>query len=484
MKQRFVIARMQHETNTFSSLPTTLQSFMPSDLTRRGGNSALAAFIDIAEAENAEAVIPIAVTALPGGVVEAAAFDHIAERILAAVSAGCDALFLDLHGAMVAAHTDDGEGELLRRIRRIAPDLPIAVALDFHTNLSEDIVRHATVIAGYKTYPHVDMYETGRLAGQILVRALKGEVKPVMAWGWKPMLTHMLRQAPDDGPTGEIVALARQAEADGSVLAATLLGGFPLADTRFTGLGAVVVADANHGAAQALCDRMLEIAWTRRDEYVYREEPLSQSIARAKIAADAGTKPVLLIDHSDNAGAGGGQDDMTVVREILAQQLDDVVVAGIFDPVAVQAMAEAGVGATLALPIGGRTDVPSMGLVGQPLQLTGVVRHLGDGEYVTDGPMSTGETRELGPSAVLDTGRVQIIVNSRRGEPVDLGVFTHAGIDPLRRKVLMIKSRIHYRAAYRPLVGEIIECAGNGACTSNYDLLHFSKLSSPMYPID
>ena len=163
--------------------------------------------------------------------------------------------------------------------------LPIAVTLDYHTNLSRDLVDNATVITGYKTYPHVDMYEAGQLAGAILVRSLDGEIEPVMAWGWKPLLASIMRHAPEDGPSGDILAYARQMETSGSVLAATLLPSFPHADTRYTGVSAIVVGDARtggHASARAVCDRMLAIAWDRRAEYAFHAPPLAESVARAK----------------------------------------------------------------------------------------------------------------------------------------------------------------------------------------------------------
>ncbi len=173
-----------------------------------------------------------------------ATFEALLRPLEDAVRAGCDAVMLDLHGAMVIEDCDDAEGEIVRRLRAIAPDVPIAVTLDYHTNLSATLVDNATVIAGYKTYPHVDMYEAGMLAGGILVGALDGAIEPVMAWGWKPLIASVMRHAPEDGPSGDILAFARRMEADGTVLAATLLPSFPHADTPYTGVSAIVVGDA------------------------------------------------------------------------------------------------------------------------------------------------------------------------------------------------------------------------------------------------
>ncbi|MGH8681197.1 MAG: M81 family metallopeptidase, partial [Burkholderiales bacterium] len=475
MAKRFVVAQVKHETNTFSPIGTPLTAFghgngpLHGEEAKRalaGTNSPFAAFLDVAAREGAEAVTPIAAESWPSNRASRETFEALVRPLEDAVRRGCEAVLLDLHGAMVVEGADDAEGEILRRVRRIAPQVPVAVTLDYHTNLSPETVAAATVITGYKTYPHVDMYEAGRLAGEILARSLRGEVAPVMAWGWLPVIPSIMRHAPEDGPSGDIVALAREAERAGRVLAATLLPAFAHADTPYTGCSAVVVGDARRGgraAAQAVCDAMLKIAWDRRQEYVYRPAPLAESVARAKrLGEQAPAGPVLLVDHCDNCGSGGAQDVMKVVGEIVRQGLDDVAIAPIRDPRAVAQMVEAGVGANVTLALGGKTDMPSIGLAGRPLELAGRVAAITDGEIVFTGPMYTGVRSHLGRTAVLDTGRVRIVVTERHHEPFDLVIYRHCGIEPTRVRYLMLKSRIHYRAGFKPIAAHIVECQGEG----------------------
>jgi microcystin degradation protein MlrC len=388
---------------------------------------------------------------------------------------------------------DDAEGEIVKRLRAIAPGLPIAVTLDYHANLSADLVENATVITGYKTYPHVDMYEVGKLAGDILVRALDGEVEPVIAWGALPLLASIMRHAPEDGPSGEILSYAREMEACDKVLAATLFPSFPHADTPHTGVSAVVVADARRGGkalAQEVCDTMLASAWQWRAEYVMHAPPLVESIARAKALGETKQSgPVLLIDHCDNCGSGGAQDVMTVVAEILRQGLDDVAIAPIRDPAAVAQMIAAGVGNRVALDLGGKTDMPSIGLKGEPLAVEGRVRTISDGEFTITGPMYTGIRTFLGRTAVLGVepqggGSADIVVTERPHEPFDVGVFTHCGIDPRQRKFVMLKSRIHYRAGFKPIASHIVECAGVGVTNADLSVYDYKKLKRPIYPLD
>ncbi len=488
---RLVIAMMKHETNTFSPIRTDWQRFLDwgaylGDEARRayeGTGMPMAAYIDLAKEIGAEIVTPVAAEAMPSGPVTADAYERMSSAILEAVARGCDAAMLDLHGAMVAETTPDGEGTLLERIRAIAPGLPIAVTCDLHANLSDKMVQNCTGLIGYKTYPHVDMYAVGKQVGEILLRALAGKIRPVMAWGSRPLLAQTLRMGTDDEPMKSLIAMARNAEA-GGLLAATVFGGFPLADTQAAGLSAICIADGDAGAARRETEALLAAAWARREDFLYRHEPLDQAVARAKAAAEGAGGPVLLLDHADNTGSGGTQDVMTVISEVIRQGLDDVAVGAVCDPQAVIAMQRAGVGATVTLALGGRTDMPSIGLAGAPLEVTGKVRTLSDGEWIVRGPMYTGVKVQMGPSAVLDTGKVQIVVVSRHHEPWDQGVFTSLGIDPKVKRFLVLKSRIHYRAGFAPIAAATVTCDGDGVTTSNNDLLRFSRVRRPIYPLD
>ena len=490
---KLVVAMMEHETNTFSPLPTPYVAFAGATggsappagdeavAAYAGTGFAMAAFLDLARREGAEIVVPIAAFAEPSGPVDDAAFDAIAGRICEAIAAGCDAVMLDLHGAMVTASHDDGEGELLRRIRSVAPEVPIAVSLDFHANLSAAMVENASVITAYRTYPHVDMYESGERAGRILLRALKGEARPRMAWASLPMLTHMLRQTPAAQPMKDVMNRAVAAEAEGRVLAASILGGFPLADIADSRLSAVVVTDDDEAAGQSLLREVLGLAWARRADFVFEAEPVAKSIADAK-GLNGG--PILLVDHGDNSGAGGSMDDMTVIAEALRQGLSDIAAGPICDPQAVAAMYAAGVGARLTLAVGGRVAVPALGLGGNPLELSGVVRSLSDGTFTVEGPMMTGLTVTIGRTAVLDTGAMELVVSEDRCEPFDLGFLSHAGVDPARKRYVIIKSRQHFRAGFEPIARHIVLVAGPGVCSSDYALFPFRKLRRPIYPLD
>jgi microcystin degradation protein MlrC len=485
-RRKLVIASMMHETNTFSPVLTPLESFRPLSgeaaiAEFKDTNTQLGGFLDVAQRMGAEIVVPLAANAHPSGYVERGAYEDMCDAIVGGIRGGCDAAFLALHGAMVAEHVDDGEGELLRRIRAVAPRLPIAVGLDFHTQLTAAMVDNATVITGYRTYPHIDMAETAQRAATTLVRALDGKARPVMVWGVRPMLTSTLEHTPSRQPMKDVMDMAIDAETHGVVLNASVLGGFPQSDIPHLSCSAIVVCDGETSAGQALLDRMLDLAWQRRADFLYKGVPLASQIAHARTLTEG---PVILVDHGDNTASGGTQDVMSVVAEVMRQGLHDVLVGPICDPTAVARIVSAGTVATVTMDLGGRIDMPQLNLKGAPLTITAKVMRITDGEFTVTGPMATGLRVRMGRTAVLDTGSMQIVVSEHRAEPSDLGVFTHAGIDPRRKHYVLIKSRQHFRAGFEPIARHIVLCDGDGVTSSDLSLFHYRKRRRPLYPFE
>ncbi|MBI2734939.1 MAG: M81 family metallopeptidase [Rhodospirillales bacterium] len=421
--QKFVVAMMMHETNTFSPLPTPIESFSragalsgPSAIKEaEGTNTSLGGFIEVARKAGAEFTVPMAASAHPSGLVTKAAYEQMTTAIVDEVKKGCDAVLLALHGAMVAEHYDDGEGELLNRIRNIAPDVPIAVALDFHTQMTEAMIKGASIITGYRTYPHIDMADTARRSGRTLMRMLAGEVEPKMVWGNRPIMSSSLVHTPSREPMKTLMGMANQAEDSGHVLNASVFGGFPQADIPHLALSSVIVCDKRTAEGEILLNKILDTAWDRREGFLFHPEPLSVQVARAK-SLDGG--PIVMADHGDNTASGGTQDVMS------------------------------------------------------------------DGTFVVTGPMATGTTVRMGRTAVLDTGNMQIVISEKRAEPYDLGVFTHCGIDPRRKKYVLIKSRQHFRAGFEPIAKHIVMCDGDGCTASDLKLFKYTKVKRPLYPFD
>ncbi|MBU2513152.1 M81 family metallopeptidase [bacterium] len=486
---KFVIAMMKHETNTFSPVVTDWLRF--EEWGAYFGNAALeayentgmpmAAYIDIARENRANIVTPLAAEAMPSGPVTSEAYNRMVDAICEAVDVGCDAVLLDLHGAMVSETTLDGEGTLLEKIRRINPTLPIAVTCDFHCNLTQKMVDNCTALIGYKTYPHVDMYQVGKQVGRIVIDSMQGKCSPVMARLQLPLLTHTLKQGTDDYPMKSLIQACKDAEKDNSVLAATLFGGFPLADMPDAGASVIVVTDGDQAKASQISRQIADKTWKSREDFIYQFGSLKETFARAKQLTEY---PVILLDHEDNCGSGGTQDVMAVIKEVMDQNLEDVAVAAVYDPEAVKVMQEAGIGAEVEISLGGKIDMPSISLERKPLLLRGKVKVLTDGHWTVQGPMYTGVEVHMGPTAVFDTGNVEIVVVSRHHEPWDVGVFTSVGIQPQQKKYLLLKSRIHYRAGFAPITKQTLHCDGEGVTTSRNDLLNYRHLRRPIFPLD
>ncbi|MCP4877839.1 MAG: M81 family metallopeptidase [Gammaproteobacteria bacterium] len=488
-----VIAMMQHETNTFSPLSTPLAAFgsgtgqesPPSGEQAisiyAATDFAFAGMLDVARSRGMDCVVPVAAYAEPSGKVDDAAFDYICDQICDAVKQGCDAVLLDLHGAMVTQSHDDGEGELLRRIREVAAEVPIAVALDFHTNMTASMVDNCNVIDGYRTYPHIDMYDTGKRAAKTLFHCLDHDIETKMRWRALPMMTHMIKQTPLRQPMKDIMDLAIEAVDNTDILNASIFGGFPLADIPHVSLSVLTVEPSRNYLGEGLIKQLCAMAWMRRHDFIFKPEPMVESINKARLLDSF---PVVIADHGDNSGAGGSTDDLSVLDEMLKQELTSIIAGPIWDPLAVGQMIACGEGNEITLRIGGNTSVPSIGQVGHGISCTGKVKKITDGRFVITGPMQTGLEVCLGRSVVFDIGAAQIVVCEERWEPFDPGCFTHAGLDPTGARYILIKSRQHFRAGFEPIASHIVLAAGPGVCSSDYAQFDYQHLLKPIFPLN
>ena len=487
------IAMMSHETNTFSPVITDLDRFSSGHgiplsgkaalTTYRGTASCLGGYIEVAEQQAAEIDMGIAASAPPSGPVENDAYAYMCDAIVG-LAGRVDALLLDLHGAMTTKTYDDGEGELLRRIRAENPKLPIAICLDMHANITDLMVSNCNVLTGYHTYPHIDMDSTAVRGATAFFAMLQGKANPVLRWGNAPMLPHVMRQGTDDEPNASLQARAMALESAGS-LGVSVFTGFPHADIYDAGFSVVAMTDGDTNSAEAQVDELLSKAWEQRQAFVYDIEPLSKSMQRAKdSAAVEGDGPVIVLDHYDNTASGGTMDTTEVLRALLDAELERVAVFGFYDPDVVEEMIAAGVGATVTVELGGKLPMPALTEQSQPLTMTGEVKLISNGKFEAKVAMARGLTMNMGASAVLSVGTVDIAIISRHIEPYDPECFRSLGMEPTAYDYVMLKSRIHYRVGFRNMAKQVIECAGRGVCTSDYSQLSFEKVRRPVYPLD
>ncbi|MBI4638681.1 MAG: M81 family metallopeptidase [Candidatus Rokubacteria bacterium] len=485
---RFFIAMFSHETNTFSTIPTDRRQFEARDLryggelleVYRGTGTCLGGMIDAAGARGVTLVPSLAAAASPAGRVTKDLYEEVKARLVADLrGAGpLDGVLLDLHGAMVPEGLEDGEGDLLRAVRSVVGDaLPLAVTLDFHANLTADIVRGATLVHGYKTYPHVDMAERGREATERVVDVVVGRIRPVTAFRQPPLLPPLGNQGTARGPMRRLGDMAAEMERAPRVVSISIFAGFPLADIHDAGLSVYVCTDGDPGLAERLADQLASAAWAARREFVHTALPVPDAVRQA---LEIDGRPVVLADMADNTGGGAAGDGTELLRELLRVGARAATVACLWDPEAARACCRAGVGATVTLPVGGKVDDRH----GAPVEVTGRVRTLSDGRFVHKGPMFRGLEGRLGPTAVLDASDVKIILISNRWQTLDPEMIRFVGIDPLAEKILVVKSTIHYRAAFEPLAHTILEVDAAGLSSSNLGRFTFKNVRRPIFPLD
>ena len=490
---RVLSAEFAHETNTFSIVPTGFAQFVAQDcfldaasaIAARGdSNTELAGFLDAARAHDWELVHVLSAIAQPAGRVTRDAFDRLTDPIVAAATRDAgrlDGILLGLHGAMVTDFCDDGEGELLARLRSaIGPNLPIAVTLDLHANVTHAMCGHANIIESYRTYPHVDMRRTARHAGDILQRAMKGEIRPVTLRAHLPMIDEVNGGRTDVGPMIARNQRARDYEARPDVFAVSINAGFARADIAEIGPTVLVTAQGDMAAHQRFADELATDIWQRRHEVINRFLNVDAAAQRCW-AYRAERGPIVVADFADNPGGGGYGDATNLLAALLRAEVRDACFAPIVDPLTVQQLQAHAIGAHVDVALGGKIDAR---IGGGPLKLRGTLVLKSNGHYVGDGPMIGGLQRSWGPTAVLRVDGIDILVVSLPCQMLDLQQLRAFGIDPALKKVVAIKSMQHFRAAFEPIAGQVIVCDSGALCTPDYPSLPYRRIPRPLYPFD
>jgi len=488
--QRVLTGRFMHETNTFSRQKTDMALWRRRDFHRdneipaafRGTRSALGATFEAADKYGWILVHPVSANANPSGIVTDDAFEQIGGMILAAAEhqGPIDGVLLHLHGAMVVDSYEDGEGELLARLRqRLGAEVPVVVTLDLHANVTEAMADNASALIAFRTYPHVDMYERAWQGADLLERAMRGEVRPRTVIARRPMIYGLDRGRHQEGPMAELIARGEALEEAGEALAVSICAGFSRSNIRDVGPSVTVTVDAGSAHGQAIAEEFMDHAWATRDYESFTLLSVVEAVARAR-EGKPGDKPLVVADYTDNPGGGGYGDATAFLKGLVDAGIERVAFHAICDPEAAAAAMRAGIGpATLTL--GGKTD-PTMG--GGPLTLSGEITHLANGKFIAYGPMGGGLERDYGPSAVFRVGGVDIILITNNGQAVDLAQFTSLGIDPTRYTTVAVKSMQHFRAAFEPIAREVILVDTGALCSEIYTPELFDKVRRPVWPLD
>lgn len=485
-------AEFSHESNTFSRCPADYAAFEDrgirlgeAALAERGeANTPIAGFLDIGRPAGWRVIHAISAAAQPSGPVTRDAYDRIAGVIVGAAKTHAgkiDGVLLGLHGAMVTEFCEDGEGELLTRLRAVlGPDVPIGVTLDPHANVTRKMTDLANIVVSYKTYPHVDVRETGRLAAGTLQRAMTGEIRPVTLRAERPMLEEVNGGRTDIGPMVERIAKAKAYEMEAEVFAVSVNGGFGNADIEEVGPTVLVTCQGDLDRHRAFAEALVDDMWQRRFDVVTPFLSVEDAVAEAKSYV-ATSGPLIIADYADNPGGGGYGDATGLLKAMIAADLRDACFGPIVDPEAAAELHRSTPGATVSVRLGGKVD-PEIG--GGPLSLTGTLVSLSDGDYVGDGPMLGGLHASWGPCAVLRVGEIEILVTTIRAQMNDLQQFRAFGIDPAAKRVVALKSMQHFRAAFEPIAGKVIVCDSGALCTPDLTKLPYRRARRPIFPLD
>jgi microcystin degradation protein MlrC len=484
---RIAIAGLMHESNTFNPLLTDRAAFAAGSLIFTGeswgewrdAHHEVGGFLEAAEKENFEPVPLVMAWATPSG----PTCDDVFEDVLARLIEGLrreqpDGLLLALHGAMVTQAHLDADGEVLARLRAVVgPDFPIAVTLDLHGNVSQRVVDQSTLTAAYRTCPHVDQRETGRRAAALLMRKLRGEIRPCQALAKPPLIINIMAHDTSREPLRPFMEATRALERQPGILAASLLPGFAYADVPQMGPAVIVVADGDPELARREANKLAADLWEARRAFV---ADLPGPDKAVRMALEADRLPVVLVDTGDNVGGGSAGDGTVLLRELLRQGAPGSVVC-LYAPEEVRQCQTAGSGAEVRLTVGGKVDR----LHGEPIAVTGRVRLLHEGTYVEPEVRHGGKRiNHQGPTALVElAGDNLLVLNSLRHPPFSLGQLTCLGIEPRRQRILAVKAAIAYKAAYAPIAGTIIEVDTPGLTAVNPERFVYRHVRRPLFPL-
>lgn len=489
--KRVMIGGFLHETNTFNPFPTDLENFQRKEFLRggeiitrrRGTNTETGGFITSLENYGVEIVPSILATAMPAGIVTNRAFDTIlGEMIVCLEQNEVYGVLLSLHGAMVTAEHDDGDGAVLEAVREVVgPDIPIVITLDLHAVLTPLMIRYADAITVYRTYPHLDLAERGHEAGTILHRILAGEIKPVVALSKQPLLIGPPHNVlPHDMPMIRIMNRAREEEsADSTIITACPAHGFMQQDVPHAGTGVAVTADRDYDSAMNVADELGDMMFVCRNDYFVELPGPAESIERALVSNNP---PVAIADSGDNIGAGTPGDGTALLREIFRQNVDSAFIQ-LWDPQAAETAARAGIGSTINVAVGGKSDT----VYGPPVEITGTVRMLSDGVYRNRawGGYQAGITENMGLSARIDCRRITVVVTSVAVSPNNI-MHAHAmGVYPEDYRMNVCKGGLAFREAYKPpRVNSYIQSDTPGYSSANPGAFTFERITRPIFPLD
>ena len=484
---RILIAGFQHETNTFGASKATFEDFLEADgwpgllqgneiiTGTEGINLPVAGFVAATRTVPDIELLPVVwASAEPCAYVTDDAFERISTMLLDGISKvrSLDGIYLDLHGAMVTESHEDGEGELLERIRNLTGDvLPIVASLDLHANLTERMVTHASSFCIFRTYPHIDMAKTGARCYSMLRRLLSGETLH-HAMRQASFLVPLLAQYTGASPCRELYQLLPHDSGSGRAHCDIAMG-FPSADIYDAG-PAVVAYASTQAEADRHADRIIEAL--EESEAEFDSTMHSPTSAVAKAMSHIGTKAVVIADVQDNPGAGATSDTTGLLSALVEGKATNAAFGLLHDPESAAIAHDLGVGAVFETALGGKSGLPDMG----PYHAECRVLALSNGQFTFSGAMYAGVSAQIGPMALLeildDEANVCVVVGSKRCQCLDQAIFTHIGVDPEKMKILAVKSTVHFRDDFEPIADLILHAQSPGVNYCSLETIPYRNL--------
>lgn len=485
---RIAVGGLEHETNTYATDSmglTVLADFQQlrgdQILTMAGTRTFIGGLLAGAATIEAEVIPTLWAWAGPSGIIAAPAYEAMKRELIDRIADArpVDAVAVSMHGAGVVEGIDDLEADLAGAIRAVVgPETPIVVPLDLHGNITPAMAKHIDLMLGVHHYPHTDMFERGVEAIEALPALTDGSWRPTTHVEQVPVL--LPTSTTDDGPAAEMRDRCLAAERTAGILDVSCFHGFPYTDVPSTGAAIVVTTDNHPELARTVAADLAAQLWSLRERFIDESLPPKVAIELGRKHLEAVGGPVIVNDTADNPGGGTPGDGTHVLRALLEADIADSCFGFVFDPAAVAAATEAGVGATVELSIGGRHGP----LHGDPIEVKAYVRALTDGRFTHSSPMVRGVRANLGPCARLVVGNVDVIVASRRNQTFDHEIFALHGIDVRTRSIVVLKSSQHFRAGFRDMASRIITADSPGLTTLDVTVFDHPNADGPRWPIE
>ena len=480
---QILIGGVQHETNTFSPLPTDFDSFRRQqfatgeDLIRRyrGTGTELVGMIDKASRLGMRLAPTVFAAATPSGIVRRDAFRSLTGDLCAQARSirHVSGALMVLHGAMVAEDCDEADARILALLRAaLGDDVPIVATLDFHANISRALVEAADVLVVYDTFPHADMAERGRDAARILQDLIAGQPKPAPVFRKIPLLPASDRQITASNPMKDIMSMVRTARRSEHVLSCSVAAGFPFADVAHLGMSVLTYGEAGHAAGVA--DGLADAIWTRRAEFTSAGVGVSDAVT----LAETSKPPVILVDAADNVGGGAPGDGTAILAEMLNRGFTGATVV-LWDPAGAEKAVEIGSGGRFDGLVGAHSGVDN----GDPVFLDGHVGFAARVSYRRTGSYMNGTTVELGNVALVEAYGNNVVMTTERLMPFDTDHLKALKIRAQDQRAIIVKSGSAWRAAFGEIAETVVNVDGPGITSQQFHRLHYRKHVGELFPI-